>query len=98
MNGARPAGEVATRVRGVRAESEDADAAVCVLLLPGAMRKYEAGTGEVAVARADRAGALSGGEICAMQERAGETWRSGAEAHLTSGISGERSESAACRG
>ena len=98
MNGARPAGEVATRGRGVRAEGDDPDATVCVLLLPGAMRRNEAGTGEVAVTRGDRAGALNGGEICAMQERAGETWRSGAEAHLTSGVSGERSESAARRG
>jgi len=83
MDGARPAGEVATRERGVRAEREDADASVCVLLLPGAMRKNEAGTGEVAATGADRAGALGDGEICAMQDRVDETWRTGAEAHLT---------------
>jgi len=98
MNGARPASEVVTRGRGVKAECEDADATGCVLLLPGTMRKNEAGTGVMAVTEAARAGAHDDGEICAVQDRAADTWRAGAKAHLTSGISGERSESAACRG
>ena len=98
MNGARPTGEVVTRGRGVKAGREDADATGCVLLLPGTMRKNEAGTGVVAVTEAARAGALDDGEICAVQARAAATWGSGAEAHLTSGFSGERSESAATRG
>ena len=52
MNGARPAGEMTARERCVKAEGEDKHAAVCVLLLPGAMWMNDAGTGEVAGAGA----------------------------------------------
>jgi len=97
MNGDRPAGEMVTRVRGVKAESEDADANVCVLLLPGAMGKTDAGTGGAALTGAARAGALDDGEVCAVKERSAETWRPGAEAHLTVASAASEAKSAASR-
>ena len=98
MNGARPAGDMTTRVRGVKAESEDADAMVCVLLLPGASLTNRAGTGKATVARARGIGASEAGEVSPKMDHAARPLEPGAGAHLTSGISGERSESAACRG
>lgn len=56
-----------TRVLGVRTGNEDEDVTVCVLLLPGAMRKNDAGTGEAAMSEASGAGALDDGEVLEWQ-------------------------------
>ena len=62
-----------TRVLGVKTGTEDEDATACVLLLPGAMRKNDAGTGEAAMSEASGAGALDDGEVLEGQECVGAT-------------------------
>ncbi len=45
-----------------------------------------------------KVGGLDNGEVLAVKERAARAEDCAAQAHLTSGVSGERSESAARRG
>ena len=72
-NGARPKGEMTTRVLSVKAGSEDEDVTACVLLLRGVMRTNDASAGEMVMTGAVMAGALDDGEVPAVKDSAAET-------------------------